>query len=87
MKTKSWKDIKDDVYGEIGTELRDDLVRDFESFKVGILLKQAREEKKITQSKLAEIINKKREFISRAERNTYPIPLCFWLLFCLCICK
>lgn len=31
--TKSWKDIKDTVYGEKGTERRDELERDFESFK------------------------------------------------------
>ncbi len=44
--TKSWKDIKDTVYGEKGTERRDELERDFESFKIGLLLRNAREEKK-----------------------------------------
>ena len=33
METKSWKDIKDTVYGKKGTERRDELDRDFESFK------------------------------------------------------
>jgi len=33
METKSWKKIKDDVYGKIGTERRDELERDFESLK------------------------------------------------------
>ena len=32
-KIVSWKQIKDDVYGELGTERRDSLERDFESFK------------------------------------------------------
>lgn len=69
MKTKSWKDIKDDVYGKTGTERRDELERDFESFKIGLLLKKAREEKHLTQMELAEIIDKKREYISRVENN------------------
>jgi DNA-binding XRE family transcriptional regulator len=69
MNTKSWKQIKDDVYGEVGTSRRDQLDRDFESFKVGIQLKKVREEKKLTQSDLAEIVNKKREYISRIENN------------------
>ena len=30
METKSWKDIKDNVYGEQGTLRRDELDRDFE---------------------------------------------------------
>ena len=46
MKTKTWTEIKDLVYGEKGTERRDGLERDFESFKIGLLLKKAREEKK-----------------------------------------
>ncbi|MCB9203109.1 MAG: helix-turn-helix transcriptional regulator [Flavobacteriales bacterium] len=69
MNTKSWKQIKDDVYGKVGTERRDQLDRDFESFKVGLQLKKVREEKNLTQSELAEIVNKKREYISRIENN------------------
>lgn len=69
METKSWKDIKDTVYGKKGTERRDELDRDFESFKIGLLLKKAREEKHLTQSELAELVDKKREYISRVENN------------------
>ncbi|UOX32710.1 hypothetical protein LXD69_11725 [Flavobacterium sediminilitoris] len=43
METKSWKEIKDSVYGKKGTERRDELDRDFESFKIGLLLRKARE--------------------------------------------
>lgn len=69
METKSWKNIKDNVYGKTGTERRDELERDFESFKIGLLLKKAREEKHLTQSELAELVDKKREYISRVENN------------------
>ncbi|MBS4040292.1 MAG: helix-turn-helix transcriptional regulator [Flavobacteriales bacterium] len=69
MNTKSWKDIKDDVYGTQGTPRRDALERDFQGFKIGLELKKAREKKQMTQSELGEIIDKKREFISRIENN------------------
>jgi hypothetical protein len=39
MKTRSWKEIKDDVYRVKGTLRRDELDREFESFKLGLLLK------------------------------------------------
>lgn len=69
METKTWKDIKDSVYGEKGTERRDELERDFESFKIGILLKKAREQRQMTQDQLAELLDKKRTYISRVENN------------------
>lgn len=69
METKSWKDIKDSVYGKTGTERRDELERDFEGFKIGLLLRDAREQKHLTQAELAERIDKKREYISRVENN------------------
>ncbi len=69
MDTKSWKDIKDSVYGKKGTERRDELERDFESFKIGLLLRKAREEKNLTQAQLGELVDKKRTYISRVENN------------------
>jgi len=45
METKSWKEIKNEVYGIKGTERRDELDRDFESLKIGLLLKKTREDK------------------------------------------
>ena len=69
MKTKSWKDIKDNVYGEKGTNRRDELEREFAGFKIGLELKKAREEKHLTQTELADLVEKKREYISRIENN------------------
>jgi DNA-binding XRE family transcriptional regulator len=69
METKSWKEIKNTVYGKKGTERRDELDRDFESFKIGLLLRNAREEKNLTQQQLGELIDKKRTYISRVENN------------------
>jgi DNA-binding XRE family transcriptional regulator len=69
MDTTSWKDIKDEIYGEKGTKRRDELERDFESFKIGLLLKQAREEKSLTQEQLGDLVDKKRTYISRLEND------------------
>jgi hypothetical protein len=40
MSTRDWKEIKDEVYGKKGTSRRDELEREFESFKIGLLLKK-----------------------------------------------
>jgi DNA-binding XRE family transcriptional regulator len=75
MSTKNWKDIKDEVYGKKGTSRRDELDRDFESFKIGLLLKKAREEKHLTQEQLADLVDKKRTYISRVENDGGNITL------------
>ena len=75
METKSWKEIKDSVYGKNGTERRDELERDFESFKIGLLLRNAREEKNLTQEQLGKLVDKKRTYISRIENNGSNITL------------
>ncbi len=69
METKSWKEIKNNVYGKKGTPRRDELEREFESFKIGLLLREAREQKNLTQEQLGEIVNKKRTYISRVEND------------------
>jgi len=71
----SWTEIKDRVYGEEGTERRDNLERDAESFKVGLLLKKARESRHMTQEELGQLIDKKRTYISRVENDGSNITL------------
>ncbi|MEI6577373.1 MAG: helix-turn-helix transcriptional regulator [Bacteroidota bacterium] len=66
---KSWTKIKDDVYGGKGTPRRDELDREFEAFKIGVLIRQARESKHMTQEDLGKIISKKRSYISRVEND------------------
>jgi len=61
--------MKDRVYGAKGTERRDNIDRDFDSFKIGIELKKARESRHLTQQELGEIIDKKRTYISRVEND------------------
>jgi len=71
----TWSQIKDQVYGEKGTERRDNLEREAESFKIGLLLKKARESKHMTQEELGLIIDKKRTYISRVENDGSNITL------------
>lgn len=79
MKNKSniraWSDIKDHVYGKRGTTRRDQLEREFEALKIGIQLRQAREAKNMTQEELADVIKKKRSYISRVENDGSNITL------------
>jgi ribosome-binding protein aMBF1 (putative translation factor) len=66
---KSWTQIKDDIYGKKGSPRRDELDRDIEVFKIGQLIRQARESKKMTQDELGKVISKKRSYISRVEND------------------
>jgi DNA-binding XRE family transcriptional regulator len=71
----SWTEIKDRVYGEKGTDRRDNLEREAESFKIGLLLKKARESRHMTQEELGQLIDKKRTYISRVENDGSNITL------------
>ena len=71
----NWTVIKDRVYGKDGSERRDNLNRDFESFKIGLLIKKARETRQLTQEQLGQLIDKKRSYISRIENNGGNITL------------
>jgi len=81
MKTKNnkdistWTEIKDRVYSEKGTDRRDNLERDAESFKIGLLLKKARESQHMTKEELGKLIDKKRTYISRVENDGSNITL------------
>ena len=66
---KSWATVKDAVYGVKGTERRDRLDREAESFTIGLLLREAREHKKLTQEQLGQLVDKKRTYISRVEND------------------
>jgi DNA-binding XRE family transcriptional regulator len=71
----SWSEIKDRVYGKEGTERRDNLDREVESFRIGLLLKKARESRNMTQEELGQLVDKKRAYISRVENNGSNITL------------
>jgi len=67
--------IKDKFYGKVGTEERDALERELNAFRIGLMLRQAREDKKLTQEQLAKTVDKKPGYISRIENNGGGITL------------
>lgn len=78
MKSKeitSWREIKDEVYGKKGTPRRDKLESEFRSLKVGLMLREAREQKMLTQEQLGEKVDKKRSYISRIENDASNVTL------------
>lgn len=75
MNTKSLDQIKDQYYGEVGTQERDTLERELDALRIGFKIRNAREQKEMTQAELALRIEKKRTFISRIENNGGNITL------------
>jgi ribosome-binding protein aMBF1 (putative translation factor) len=71
----SWSEIKDRVYGAKGSERRDSLEREAEAFKIGMLIRKARESKNLTQEELGEKVDKARTYISRVENDGSNITL------------
>ena len=62
-------------YGKRGTENREQYEREFEVFKLGVMLQELRKEKGLTQEELAEKCKTTKNYISRIENNTSDIRL------------
>ncbi|MFR9651431.1 MAG: helix-turn-helix transcriptional regulator [Rikenellaceae bacterium] len=75
METKTLDQIKDQYYGSVGTECRDNLERELEALRIGFKIREAREKLGLTQAQLAERVGKKREFISKIENDGKNITL------------
>ena len=80
MKAKS-KNLKsldqfiDEKIGKKGTDRRGHFETDYDNFKLGVLIQQAREEKGLTQEQLAELAGTNKSYISKLERNLKDIRL------------
>lgn len=72
---KTLDQIKDKYYGLKGTPERDELERELESLRIGLKIREARKQLKMTQEQLANRIDKKRSFISKIESNSENITL------------
>ena len=81
MKTKTNKNITtldeilDQKYGKRGASKREKWEQEFESFKLGALLEEARTKKGLTQEELAEKCGTNKAYISRIENNSSDIRL------------
>jgi len=70
-----FEDILKNSYGEKGTPSRDKYDTDSLSFRLGVMLKEARNEVKITQDELAKKTGTKKSYISRIERGQSDIQI------------
>ena len=74
-KLTSWDDHLDDKYGKAGTSTRDKYEEEFEAFKIGVLIQEARKKKNLTQAELALKVGTTKNYISRIENNASDIRL------------
>lgn len=65
----------DENYGKPGTKSRDKFQEEFETFKIGILIQEARKRKHLTQQELADKVGTTKNYISRIENNASDIRL------------
>ncbi len=67
--------ILDNKYGKKGQPKREEWERQFESFRLGVLLEEARIKLGMTQEELAEKCGTNKSYISRIENNASDIRL------------
>lgn len=79
MKTNSkittFDQILDKKYGKKGQPKREQWEQQFESFRLGVLLEEARKKLGMTQEELAEKCGTNKSYISRIENNSSDIRL------------
>jgi HTH-type transcriptional regulator / antitoxin HipB len=68
-------EILDNKYGKKGNEKREKWEQEFESFRLGVLLEEARIKLGMTQEELAEKCGTNKSYISRIENNASDIRL------------
>ena len=71
----SWDDHLDQKYGKIGTPSREKYEQEFEAFKLGVLIQEARKKRSLTQEELALKVGTTKNYISRIENNASDISL------------
>jgi DNA-binding XRE family transcriptional regulator len=70
-----FEDLLKDKYGEKGNPKRDKYDADSLAFRLGVMLKEARQEAKITQEQLAKRTGTKKSYISRIEKGQSDIQI------------
>jgi ribosome-binding protein aMBF1 (putative translation factor) len=71
----SFDEHLDKQYGKKGTKKREDYERGYEQFKLGVLIREAREEMKLSQTELALKADTNKSYISRIENDASDIRL------------
>lgn len=68
-------DLLDKKYGKVGTKAREQWEQEFESFRLGVMIEDARKKLNMTQEELAEKCGTNKAYISRIENNASDIRL------------
>lgn len=71
----TFDEILDKKYGKPGVETREKWEQEFEAFRLGVLLEEARLKLGMTQEELAEKCGTNKSYISRIENNASDIRL------------
>jgi len=71
----TFENILENKYGKNGTEKRDKYDMNSLAFRLGVMLKEARNEANLTQEQLAEKTGTKKSYISRIERGLSDIQI------------
>lgn len=71
----SFDDHLDEQYGMEGTESRQEFQEEFETFKIGVLIQEARKKQHLTQQQLADKVGTTKNYIYRIENNASDIQL------------
>ena len=72
---KDFEEILGEKYGEKGTPSRDKYDAGSLAFRLGVMLREARKEAKITQEELAARTGTKKSYISRIEKGQSDIQI------------
>ena len=71
----TWDEHLDSKYGESGTSTREKIQEEFETFKIGVLIQEARKSRNLTQQQLADKVGTTKSYISRIENDASDIRL------------
>jgi DNA-binding XRE family transcriptional regulator len=65
----SLSEFIDNKVGKRGTKKRDKFEAEYDAFKLGVLIQQARQEKGLTQEQVAELSGTNKSYISKLEKD------------------
>lgn len=71
----TWDEHLDSKYGASGTSTRKKFQEEFETFKIGVLIQEARKSRNLTQQQLADKVGTTKSYISRIENDASDIRL------------
>lgn len=71
----SLSEFIDQEHGAPGTKAREEFEAGYETFKLGVLLQQARQAKGLTQAQLAELSGTDKSYISKLENDLKDVRL------------